>query len=502
MSTPKEWRHRISPYCRLIFVLGAATSALAQTMPVTTIPRLPECTAYGDLPAATYGQYPNVRAPVVPALDSQISCLPVKDASGNTLATGKMLSDPSVQMAFRQYDYYNTIPPKGQPSYYLRDGCEWMPTPPPGSKPITDSLPLVVFLHPSMATPDILDGSQQAWATPDLLRYIDTPDILKPGQPGFVVLAPQGRVTYHFFRSDLTYGSNLVVTDTSGTPIVDLAAYRNDSLHRDTVNTGWDSWNRNTRHLPYTTRDPLANLDVVALDHFIGEELRKTMVVTRHGKAVTVPKIDRKRIYLVGWSNGGSFAWMYGLNRRNIAAMGLYSSSNPYAVHNDPCEQAPVSRFPSKNTAPFSQLPAPSPEFLAVLPPRVRLAAPNIPVFHIHNYCDVGGIAPNINNFQDRLAAQGNRHIEDVNIQWQASLTSPQLNQIRMPSGSYDPSCGSNVNADGPYSDAYETTVGMTAGATNHARWPNQWMVHQDSSGNDDGTGMFAFLKNHPLQAH
>jgi len=55
------------------------------------------------------------------------------------------------------------------------------------------------------------------------------------------------------------------------------------------------------------------------------------------------------------------------------------------------------------------------------------------------------------------------------------------------------------VNADGPHPDAYETSGGTVAGTINHQRWPSQWMVHVDSSGNDDGTGLFAFLKNRPL---
>ncbi len=459
---------------------------------------MPGCTRFGDYPAATYGQYSNAPAPVVPALDPSTNCLPIKDANGNILATGTLLSDPSLGLAFTQHDHFNRIPKSGRASHYLRDGCEWAPVPPAGSQQVTESLPLIVFLHPSLASPDILDGEQPPWGTPTLLQYINTPDLIKPGQPGFILLAPQGRTTYHYYRYDNTYGNDLIVTNPStGLPKVDPTAYAQASGLHDLVNTGWDIWNRDARRLPYTTFDPLANLDVVALDHFIDEELKKTMVVTRNGETVTVPKIDRQRIYIVGWSIGGSFGWMYGLNRNNIAALGLYSASNPYAVHNDPCEQIPVDRFPSLDTKPISQVPASDSSFLAFHPPRVKLLSPGTPAYHIHNYCDVGGTAPNVTSFMQQLAWSGNQNLEDVNIQWQ--VTSKGFNQPRAQSGSYDLTCGSNVNADGPYPDTYETNGGTVAGLTDHQRWPSQWMIHVDGSGNDDGTGMFAFFKNHPL---
>ncbi len=478
----------------------AVTATMAQSPQLLPKPVLPGCTRFGDYPAATYGQYPNAPAPVLPALDPQTNCQSIKDADGNILATGTLLSDPVLGLAFTQYDHYNNIPRTGRASHYLRDGCEWAPVPPAGSQQVTASLPLIIFLHPSKLSPDILDGDVPPWGTPTLLQYINAPNLIKPGQPGFILLAPQGRITYHYYRSDNTYGSDLIALNPlTGLPMVDQANYAQDSENHDLVNTGWDTWNRDVRRLPYTTVDPLANLDVVALDHFIDEELKKTMTVTRNGEIISVPKIDRRRIYIVGWSNGGSLGWMYGLNRKNIAALGLYSASDPYAVHNDPCEQIPVSRFPSLDTQPVSQVPAFESTLLTFTPPRMKLLSPNTPAYHIHNYCDVGGTAPNVSDFHQRLTRNGNQDIEDVNIQWQGSSTSMQLNQVRVQSGTYDLTCGSNVNADGPYPDVYETTTGMATGGMNHERWPSQWMVHVDSSGNDDGMGMFAFFKNHPL---
>jgi hypothetical protein len=472
---------------------------MAESSDVSTRPLLPACTRYGNYPAATYGQYSNAPSPVTPPLDPSVNCLPYKDGDGNVLATGKLFSDPSLGLAFTQYDHYNTLPRTGRASHYLRDGCEWMPMPAAGSQQVTDSLPLVVFLHPSMTTPDVLDGELPSWGTPSLLQYIATPDLIKPGQPGFVLMAPQGRITYHYYKYDSTYGNDLISTNPStGMPLVDVANYLRASVGHDLVNTGWDVWNRNVKKLPYTTVERLANLDIVALDHFIDEELKKTMLVNRNGRVVRVPKIDRKRIYLVGWSNGGQLAWLYGLNRNNIAGLGLYSSSNPYAVHNDPCEQIPVSRLPWRDTTPVSQLPMPNPDLLLYRPPHVLISSPDTPAYHIHNYCDIGGTAPNVDEFHQRLAREGNRNIEDVTIQWQMTQKGDP-DQLRVRSGQYDRTCGSNINADGPYPDLYETSTGTMNGFVNHQRWPHQWMVHRDPSGNDDGAGMFAFFNKHPL---
>jgi hypothetical protein len=167
-------------------------------------------------------------------------------------------------------------------------------------------LAMLVFLHPSLVTADSLEEST------NLLDYINSYDLSgNPSRPGFIVLAPEGRDTTHYYPT------------------------------ADAVGPGWDNWYRQFN--PAVTSPP-ENVDAATIDHFIA-----AMIATG--------VVDQKRIFLSGWSNGAAMAYEYGLNRDDIASIAVYSAPDPYAFTVDPCQQTPVVKKPT--TIAQIEIPAP-----------------------------------------------------------------------------------------------------------------------------------------------
>jgi dienelactone hydrolase len=209
-----------------------------------------------------------------------------------------------------------------------RSACLYEPL---GASPARP-LPLVIYLHPSLFTADTIP-----FAT-NLLELQNTADLSgDPARPGFILLAPHGRATTHFYPEP------------------------------DDEGTGWDNW--------YRQLDPSGgprvvggrlypqNVDAAAIDHFIAAE-------------VATGKVDTNRIYVTGWSNGSAMAVLYGLNRPDIASVAVYSSPNPFRAFNDPCPQTPTFRKPASAA-------------------EVRVFNRGLPAYHVHNDCDIAGICPN-----------------------------------------------------------------------------------------------------------
>src|SRR5437867_8919639 len=171
----------------------------------------------------------------------------------------------------------------------------------PASASTANPLPVIVYIHPSLFTADTLQAPGM-----NLLSFQNTADLSgDPARPGFVVVAPEGRATQHFYPSP------------------------------DDQGTGWDNW---YRQLDRRGRDVIVdgvtypqNVDAATIDHFIDEE-------------VATGKVDARRIYVTGWSNGAAMGFLYGLNRRRIAAAAVYTGPNPFEAFNDPCPQQPVGR--------------------------------------------------------------------------------------------------------------------------------------------------------------
>jgi predicted esterase len=221
----------------------------------------------------------------------------------------------------------------------------------PPSAPVSGvHYPMIVWLHPSLANADSVK------LTP-LFDDRNTVNVSGGNTTGFIILAPQGRNTQHFY------------------PFPDNQA------------TGWDNWYRQLSPNGDVTVNGTVfneNVDAATIDHFIQQEVATGMV-------------DTNRIYLVGWSNGASMSFLYGANRGNIAATAVYSAPDPFGALEDSCQQAPVSGVPAENT-------------------HVRLFASGIPTFQVHNACDIAGICPNSRRIGPQLAAAGGSIEQEVII--------------------------------------------------------------------------------------
>jgi len=276
----------------------------------------------------------------------------------------------------------------------------------PDSAARRSPLPLVVFLHGSLATADSVSYT-------GLIDLIDKAD-LGGKQPGFILLAPEGRYTSHFY------------------PGLDANAL------------GWDNWYRQLSPSGEVTIGGTAyqeNVDAGAIDHFISELQAKGIV-------------DSRRIYLMGWSNGAAMAMLYALNRPQVAAAAVYSAPDPFAALFDVCPQTPAAVAPSGDG-------------------QLRVANPRVPLMHVRNDCDIGGICPNASRFASRMRAMGGS-IEDV-------ILDPSGTSVT----SCDEACGTDEMADGQVSRR-----AAFRGFVHHIRWP--------VARNKD---MLDFLKQHPLGA-
>ncbi|HZP11520.1 MAG TPA: hypothetical protein VFB36_03750 [Nevskiaceae bacterium] len=184
----------------------------------------------------------------------------------------------------------------------------------------------------------------------------------------------------------------------------------------DASGLGWDNWYRNLdRGSPYL------NVDVATLDHFIAE-------------AVARNNVDPDRIYMSGWSNGSAMTILYALNTPQIASAAVYSAPNPFGEFDDPCPQAPFGDNP-------------------------------LPIYHVHNDCDVFGICPGGEKLFDDLLTSG----VDANLQDQIINSALQAASA----------CNALCDPGQP--------LGESLGTTNHVRWPVNWTQ-----------SMLDFLRDHP----
>jgi Esterase PHB depolymerase len=276
--------------------------------------------------------------------------------------------------------------------------------PPAASKSMP--LPLIVYLHPSLFNADSVRRHT------NLLEFLKTANVSDdPKRPGFILLAPQGRNTSHYYPPP------------------------------DRTGTGWDNWYRQLNPagaVKVAGKDYPENVDAAAIDHFIE-------AVEASGD------VDRKRVYVTGWSNGGSMAYLYGLNRPGVAAVGVYSASNPFRLGRDPCPQDPVAGTPADNR-------------------QLRVFNPKVATYQVHNSCDIGGICPNVELLERQLKVLGGS-VSDTIIDRDQRAT-PECAAV----------CGSNP--DGGTRNPFAAMVGMI----HHLRWPRAWTA-----------AMLDFFRRHPL---
>ena len=272
-------------------------------------------------------------------------------------------------------------------------------------------LPMIVYIHPSLFS--------AGWITvTNLLSLQDHVSISKePEADGYIVLAPEGRKTTHYYPFPDNHG------------------------------IGWDNW--------YRQLDPKGdvkigdtiypeNVDAAAIDHFIQEQ-------------VATGKVDSNRIYVTGWSNGAAMAYLYALNRPNIAAVAVYSAPNPFGAFDDPCPQTPqvtVTDVAADNK-------------------QLRIFNPNIPTMHIHNSCDIGGICPNSERLTTQLKAIGVA-VDDVMLDNDGHRVNACMDY-----------CGTNSNGG---LSGLTNPWGSAVGLKNHMLWPKEWTPK-----------MVEFFRAHPL---
>lgn len=270
-------------------------------------------------------------------------------------------------------------------------------------------LPLLVYLHPSLFWPATVSHT-------GLLELAASyPLSGDPKRPGFIVLAPQGRKTAHFYP----------FPDNSG--------------------SGWDNWYRQFNpegDVKTGATIYRENVDAAAIDHFVMQ-------------AAARGKVDTRRIYVTGWSNGASMAVLYALNRPNVAAAAVYSGPDPFGAFDDPCPQTPTANPPAGDN-------------------QVQVFNLAVPLMHVRNSCDVAGICPN----DERLAGQ----LRDVGV----SLDDVTLDGGNKQVAACSAWCGSNPDGD---MNPLLNPIGWTVGLHRHNRWPSEW-----------NGAMLDFLRRHPLR--
>ncbi|HZP42681.1 MAG TPA: PHB depolymerase family esterase [Candidatus Binatia bacterium] len=288
-----------------------------------------------------------------------------------------------------------------------RRACLWEP---PGASS-AGPLPLVVYVHPSLFTADTVP-----FAT-NLLAFLATANVSGDrSRPGFILLAPEGRATAHFYPAP------------------------------DDRGTGWDNW--------YRQLDPAGatrvvagvaypeNVDAATIDHFVAEE-------------TATGKVDPRRIYVTGWSNGSAMAVLWALNRPGIAAAAVYSAPNPFRAFDDPCPQTPVAGAPRGDA-------------------EIQVFNRRVPVYHLHNDCDIAGICPNGELLRSQLRRL-RTPFTDVIVDATQTRVATCL-----------AACGTSPDGDLAFAD---NPLGFTLGTRNHTRWPTLWT-----------RAMLDFFRRHPLR--
>ena len=271
-------------------------------------------------------------------------------------------------------------------------------------------LPLLVYLHPSLFGPWTITHT-------NLLDLRTTSSLgAGPAGSGYIVLAPQGRNTAHYYQWP----------DNSG--------------------MGWDNWYRQLSPAGDVKVGKTVypeNVDAATIDHFIAE-------------TAGTGKVDTRRIYVTGWSNGAAMGLLYALNRPYVAAVAVYSGPDPFGALIDPCPQKPVAGAPANQS-------------------EVRTYNTRVPVMNVHNSCDIAGICPNAEKLVAELRAAAGGTVEDVIVDSSGKRVEACVD-----------ACGTDPNGGLAFvRHPWDWMVGVH----HHGEWPEEWTAP-----------MLEFLRAHPLE--
>lgn len=301
----------------------------------------------------------------------------------------------------------------------VRQACLYEPETASAARP----LPLIFWLQGSA-----LPAEVQLPVTNVLSQQASADLTGDPARKGFILIELAGRLTDHYYPAPNNTGTS-----------------------------GWDNWDRQlypgAGARTVNGRTYAMNLDAAAIDHYIDQ-------------AVADGKVDPRRVYMMGWSNGAAMSILYAMNRPRIAAAAVYSSPNPYDALNDSCGQVPVAGVPRNDT-------------------EVQVFNPGVPIFHVINDCDIYSICPGGVALRDTLAATST-----------AAMKFQIINAAQSAADSCMAVCGVNPRGTDYTSltgnldfmhGGLPATLGQTLGIANHLRWPTSWTADY-----------FTFLREHP----
>lgn len=318
---------------------------------------------------------------------------PPRGTSNALTATSYALTRCRGGVALKDYVDRNGTP---------RQACFWDNA----AAAVDQPLPLVVYLQASFAAIDtqigktgLIDAGSSANLSGDAAR------------PGFLLLAPLPRYTQHYY------------------PVPNSFSLGFDVWYRQ-----FGSSARSIEGVEYPV-----NVDFATIDHYIAQ-------------LVDTKRVDARRVYLVGYSNGASTAIEYAQNRPGIAAAAVYSAPDPYGFLNDPCQQQPVASTPA-NIA------------------ELQVMRTDAPIFHLHRDCDISGSCPNASQLNDQLLGSGT-----------ANILTQVIDRDQQPLSECDAACGTDPNGS-----AFNLKARIT-GVHNHNTWPSAWDAR-----------LLGFLREHPL---
>lgn len=286
-----------------------------------------------------------------------------------------------------------------------RYACLYVPDSPGANR----KLPMVVYMHPSLFP--------AGWITQtNILAYMNSASLSgDPRNAGYIVLAPEGRNTTHYYPFP------------------------------DSQGVGWDNWYRQLSPggaVKVGGTEYAENVDAATIDHFIAEQ-------------VMAGNADTDRIYVTGWSNGAAMAYLYALNRSAIAAAAVYSGPDPFGAFNDPCPQVPVAHAPANDR-------------------EVQIFNPHVPIMHVRNSCDIGGMCPS----GEKLDAE----LRQAGVATEDMILDDSGRRVKECTSS----CGTNPMGE---TSAFANPIGAAVGLKNHTRWPLEWTET-----------MLVFFREHPLK--
>lgn len=269
--------------------------------------------------------------------------------------------------------------------------------------------PLLIWLHGGGGTADGIYNSTLMREKAESFQLSGDPQI-----KGFILITIQSRNLH------LQYGS------------------LHPGRHQDSYN--WD------------IESPSTNSDIQFIDHIID-------------MMVETGKVDKSRIYLNGWSEGGKLSFLYGFARHetktpggsNVAAVAAYSSSNPFDRMGEGGKRCEIGEYPHSS----------------------------VPILIISRTCD---IIPCNKTQQDNLEAES--FSDAINVEdWLSILKNEMQNDSVQWKridffGNEQQSCN-NSSCD------------IDIATRNHLVWPDGVT---DDSKIDYETDMLSFLKNNPLK--